>query len=243
MNVPGFFTALPEYRLPHPQVPVRVILTTHLALVTAFELLRANPPAGFFLSTAKEDDITRQLHSILEDRLLDTNEVKGFDRRRIKNVVRAPEVTNYDGTHPAKKPDLVLFLMKREHLALRSSQYAIFAECKPVDKSHSVEGHYCAKGISRFVNGEYAWAMQEGMMIAYARAGCTISKDLAPALASGNSRKDLGSPSEPVVVGRSGVSSNAEALHSTLHHRSFAWPAGQGNACPIRVFHSWHNCS
>ncbi|MGB9486581.1 MAG: hypothetical protein WCD04_10780, partial [Terriglobia bacterium] len=89
MNVPGFFTALPEYRLPHPQVPVRVILTTHLALVTAFELLRANPPAGFFLSTAKEDDITRQLHSILEDRLLDTKEVKGFDRRRIKNVVRA----------------------------------------------------------------------------------------------------------------------------------------------------------
>ena len=48
--------------------------------------------------------------------------------------MRAPEVTNYDGTHPAKKPDLVLFLMQREHLAVQSSQDAIFAECKPVDK-------------------------------------------------------------------------------------------------------------
>jgi hypothetical protein len=118
MKTPGFFTALPGYPLPHPQVPVRIILTMHLALLKAFELLRANPPANFSLSKAKEDDITRQLQSILEDRLLDSNEVKGFERRRIRNVVRAPEVTNYDGKHPAKKPDLVLFLVRREHLGL-----------------------------------------------------------------------------------------------------------------------------
>lgn len=243
MNVPGFFTAAPEYRLPHPQVPLRIILTAHLALVKAFELLRAEPPTGFLLSTAKEDDITRQLHTILEDRLLGTNEVTGFDRRRIKNVVRAPEVTNYDGSHPAKKPDLVLFLMKREHLAAQSSQDAIFAECKPVDDGHSVGMHYCDSGIRRFVIGDYAWAMQEGMMIAYARAGRTISKDLAPALASGSRPMELGSPSALVAVSASVASKYAEALHETLHQRSFAWPAGCGSACPIRVFHSWHNCS
>lgn len=135
MNVPGFFTALPLHELPHPPVPLRVILIVHLALIRAFELLRANSPAGFILSSADEDDITRQLHTILADRLLRTGEVKGFDRRRIGGVVRAPEVTNYDGTHPAKKPDLVLLLMKREHLAVQPSQDGIFAECKPVDNA------------------------------------------------------------------------------------------------------------
>jgi hypothetical protein len=242
MNVPGFFTALPRYRLPHPPVPLRVILTLHLALIKAFEMLRKNPPAEFVLSTAHEDDITRQLYTILEDRLLKTREVEGFDRRRIRNVVRAPEVTNYDGTHPAKKPDLVLFLMKREHLAVQPSQDAIFAECKPVDGDHAVGEYYCGLGISRFVGGEYAWAMQEGMMVAYARGGRSIVNDLAPVLA-GSRHKDLGSPSAPVVVSRSEESRNAEALQSTLHQRAFLWSAGRGKACQIRVFHSWHNCS
>lgn len=241
MNVPGFFTALPEHRLPHPPVPLRIILTLHLALIKAFELLRENPPAGFALSTANEDDITRQLYTILEDRLLKTKEVEGFDRRRIRNVARAPEVTNYDGTHPAKKPDLV-FPMKREHLAVQSSEDAIFAECKPVDGDHAVGECYCGLGISRFVGGEYAWAMQEGMMVAYARGGRSITNDLAPVLA-GSRHKDLGSPSPPVVVSCPGAPSNVETLQSTLHQRGFTWPSNGGKACEIRVFHSWHNCS
>jgi hypothetical protein len=194
------------------------------------------------LSTADEDDITRQLHTILEDVLLKTKEVRGFDRRRIMKVVRAPEVTNYDGTHPAKKPDLVLFLMQREHLAVQPSQDALFAECKPVDNDHAVGKHYCDAGIQRFVGGDYAWAMQEGMMVAYARAGHTIIKDLAPVLA-GSRHKALGSPTAPEVVSRSAASSSAEPLHSTLHQRAFTWLASHGKACQIRVFHSWHNCS
>jgi hypothetical protein len=221
---------------------LRVILIVHLALIRAFELLRKNPPAKFALSTANEDAITRQLYTILEDRLLKTKEVEGFDRRRIRNVVRATEVTNYNGKHPAKKPDLVLFLMQREHLPVQPSQDAIFAECKPVDEDHAVGKHYCDVGIARFVGGEYAWAMQEGMMVAYARAGHTITKDLAPVLA-GSRHKDLGYSTAPEAVSRSAKSENAEALHSTLHQRGFTWPGNSGKACHIRVFHSWHNCS
>jgi hypothetical protein len=243
MSVPGFFTAVPDYRLPHPEVPLRLILTAHLALVKAFELLREVPPAGFLLSTAKEDDITRQLHWIMENRLLRSKEVAGFDTRRIKNVVRAPEVTNYDGQHPAKKPDLVLFLLKRESLSVLRSHDGIFAECKPVDDAHPVGTHYCDSGVKRFINGDYAWAMQEGMLVAYARGGRTISKDLTPVFASGSRHTELGSPSAPAVVSISRASKNSEALHATQHQRRFAWPAGHGNACAIRIFHSWHNCS
>jgi hypothetical protein len=243
MSASGFFTAAPDYRLPHPQIPLRVILTTHLAIVKAFELLRANAPAGFVLSTAKEDEITRKLHCIMENRLLGSREVAGFDRRRIKNVVRAPEVSNYDGEHPAKRPDLMLFLMQRETLSVLHTQNALFAECKPVDDDHPIGSHYCDGGIRRFVNGDYAWAMQEGMVVAYVRGGRTISKNLAPALASQSRHTDLGSPAAPMVVSASRTFNNSEALQSTLHQRSFTWPAGRGTACKIRIFHSWHNCS
>lgn len=243
MSTPGFFTAIPEYSLPHPAVPLRIILTTHAALIKAFTLLRIDPPDGFRLGTAKEDEITRHLHGILEDRLLTTKEVEGFDRRRIRNVVRAPEISNYDGTHPAKKPDLVLFLLKREHLSTRSSQDGVFAECKPVDDDHAIGMHYCDRGISRFVHGDYAWAMQDGMMIAYVRGERTIGEDLSNALAATARHAVLGSPDPPVAVDNSGGPTRREPLSSTVHRRSFLWPGGQGSACEIRLFHSWHACS
>lgn len=40
-----------------------------------------------------------------------------------------------------------MFLMKREHLSVRPSQDALFAECKPVDDDHPIGGDYCDKGI------------------------------------------------------------------------------------------------
>lgn len=241
MNAPGFFTALAPHRLPHPAIPLRIILTTHAALVKAFELFRVASAGDFQMATAKEDAITRQLHAILEDRFLTTKEVPGFDRRRIRNVVRAPEITNYDGTHPAKKPDLVLFLLKREHISTRSSQDGVFAECKPVDGDHAIGTHYCDRGISRFINGDYAWAMQEGMMIAYVRGERTIEKDLAPVLAGKGRHIILGSPEPPCTIEDATAQATGERLHSTTHRRSFAWPGGQG-ACEIRLFHSWHAC-
>jgi len=242
MSVPGFFTAVAPHRLPHPQIPLRLILTTHMALSKAFELLRASPPDEFALATAKEDEITRQLHWILENRLLHSKEVHGFDTRRIKNVIRAPEVTNVDGNHPAKRPDLVLFLLKRESLSTLSSHDGIFAECKPVDDDHPVGSYYC-KGLGRFINGDYAWAMQEGMVIAYARGGRTISNSLAPVLASPKYNTELGSPDPPVIVSGSWVSWNTESLTTTVHKRAFSWPLPYGVACDVRIFHSWHNCS
>jgi len=238
--MPGFFVAEPDYRLPHPAIPLRVILVTHLALKAAFELLRSEPPARFVLSRAKEDEITLALYRILEDRLLDTKAVAGFDRRRFRNIVRAPEIPNYDGTHPAKKPDLVAFLMKREHLSVRPSQDALFAECKPVDDTHQVGGDYCDSGIGRFISGDYAWAMQEGIMIAYVRGDRTIHTHLKTVLASERRHTALGFPSVPTAV-RSTLASD-EPLQFTIHERSFLWPKGHGRACKIVIFHSWHRC-
>lgn len=243
MSVPGFFTAVRDYRLPHPEVPLRFLLIAHLALAKAFELLRETPPDGFQLSTAKEDEITQQLQWILENRLLRSNEVPGFDTRRIKNVICAPVVTNYNNQHPRKQPDLVLFLLQRESLPVLHSHDGLFAECKPVDKKHGIGNHYCDAGIKRFVIGDYAWAMRDGLLIAYARDGRSIGKNLAPALKSKRHRRTLGSPTAPTAVPGSRSSNHTEPLHVTTHQRSFRWPLSLGKACPIRIYHSWHDCS
>ncbi len=109
MIEPGFFAKPPTHKLPHPAVDLRLILATHAAIAEAFKILRQQS-----LERALEDEITRQLYTILEDHFLDQQAVPGFDRRRFRNVVRAPEITNFDGTHPAKKPDLIFFLLNRE---------------------------------------------------------------------------------------------------------------------------------
>lgn len=242
MSIPGFFSQGVSYQLPHPGVDERLILIVHAAVTRAFELLRQHPPTGFVLASAKEDDITRQLEFILENRLRPHGEVPGFDSRSFGRVSKAPELTNVDGQHPAKKPDLV-FDLKRESFQVLHTHDALFAECKPVDRRHRIPSCYCNDGMHRFINGDYAWTMQEAMMIAYVRDNHTIAEHLAPNLASPRLHAALGSPTPPVQVPASGSHERAEALHITTHQRVFLWPGGRGQACAIRIFHSWHSCS
>jgi len=242
MTIAGFFAAGIDFQLPHPPLDDSVLLVTHFAVCRALSLLRDSPPESFTLGTAHEDDITRQLHWVLENRLRQTGEVPGFDERVFRKVWRAPEVTNFDGKHPAKKPDLVFDLAREQSLVL-SSLDALFVECKPVGKLHAIGKHYCDKGASRFIDGDYGWAMQEGMMLAYVRHGNTLSASLGPVLACHPQHAQLGQPSPLAMVPNSRALPFAEALHVTTHKRNFLWPGGKGIAEPIRIFHSWHDCS
>ena len=139
------------------------------------------------------------LQSILENRLRQKGEVPGFDERLFRKVWRAPEFTNVDGRHPAKKPDLVFELVRDEMLVL-STHDALFVECKLVGNTHPVGTKYCNKGISRFIEGDYGWAMQEGMMLAYARHGYTLAGNLAKVLVSEPYHTGLGQPTSLELV-------------------------------------------
>lgn len=241
MSSTGFFTEGFTWQLPHPHVPVRHLLRIHSVVGYGLELLRHYPPKGFQLTTALEDDITRQLQWVLENRLYKKTESPRLDRRIFRNVVRAPEVTNYDWKHPAKKPDLAFFL-NREKLSVVRTHDAIFAECKPVNSSHNVATHYCDEGMRRFVVGDYAWTMQEGLLVAYVR-NRTISRDLAPVLAASPRHGVLGNASAPMQVGGSLQVRCSEPLQRTTHNRAFTWPEGYGSACAISLYHSWHDCT
>jgi hypothetical protein len=242
----GFFTlGVPadRYQLPHPLLGLPVILLIRRVLLKAFEKLRER---GFPLATEKEDRITEQLFNIIENDLRQTGEINGFASAYYDRVVRHAQVTNYNGQELAKTPDLSFKLRHAdsEPRPVVSAQDALFIECKPVDADHPAGSAYCDDGLIRFVRGDYAWAMQEGMMLAYARDRRTIAGQLIPAMSEPARMVTLATNQLPVPSSAPAALAcvGAEAIHISRHHRSLPWPDGKGPATDITVYHLWHQC-
>jgi hypothetical protein len=232
-----------DYHLPHPKIDLPVILIVRCALVEAFARLRERcRQSGLDLAATKENDVTRALLVILENDLRQKGAIAGFNRTLFEEVTRQREVENYDFTKVEKKPDMVFKLRSdEEEVLVLSTQHALFVECKPVDANHPAGGDYCDAGLRRFVDGDYAWAMQDALMIGYVRDGRTIVGHLVPAMQERTQLETVALPKPVDGISASG-DSTAETLHSSSHRRPFQWPDGKGPACAITVYHSWHQC-
>ena len=237
---PGFFTQGVVFELPHPQIPLRQLLIVHAVIELGLRLLHDSPPSDFLLSAADEDAITFQLHWVIANRLYKSKEVPGFNKRAFGKVGREPKMTNVDGKHPDKMPDLVFFL-NRDSLPVLTSHDALVAECKPVDKGHPAGGDYCDKGLRRFIVGDYAWPMQEALMVGYVRDARCIATNLLPAMTK--RQEDLAMIECAKPVGKVCTSGKKDYLHVSVHARRCSWPDNRGQACNIKIFHSWHPCS
>ena len=194
-----------QYRFPHPPVSRAIFLTIEDAIRVAWERIHFQPRRAFDPSTAQETDFTAELHEVLRNDLLEDESVPGFTKDVFHGVIRA-EVKNFDGTKKSKRPDLIVELLKRQNVM--PTQDGIFVECKLMDTNTDSKRLYCDKGITRFTEGDYAWAMTEAMMLAYSREKNKPSLALADAF---ESRKDkvlpVGklkdcpeSPAKPVVA-------------------------------------------
>jgi hypothetical protein len=242
---PEFFTRRhARFKVPHERIGVRWVLVAHLAVTRAFELIRER---GWPLATALENEVTEMLEDVLENSVRNRGEVAGFNTGFFGKVTRGSETVSFNGTKISKKPDL-LFALRREHrIGWDQRQDALFAECKPVDRAHPLNGHYCAigktyAGIERFIIGDYAWAMEEALMIGYVRDGFSIDPHLAAALNHTASRNSLGDPTPPEAIEVTASGDRVIVLHRTTHQRRFSWLDGR-LASAIDLFHSWHDCT
>jgi hypothetical protein len=242
----GLFTGVSpdRYNLPHPRLALPVVLLIRRVLLRAFELLREQK---YDLANANEDQVTAALRSTIENNLRQTGEVPGFDKRKYEHVSRQAQCANFDGTKLTKAPDLFFKLRDDEHeyRPVLSEHDGLFIEAKPVDDAHSAGSKYCDDGLNRFVCGDYAWAMQDAMMLAYARDGRTIAEHLIPAMNETNRMTSLATIALPTACLASGAAAcfEAETVHTSQHHRDFLWPDGKGQATDITVYHLWHRCS
>ena len=225
----GFFMHGIEFTLPHPKIPQRTILLLCQVIKRAWRLLEEMPPSNFILQSADEDTITQVLTEIIENRLRKNGDVDGFNRALFGKVTREPKITNVDKKHPDKMPD-IFFDLKRDQLPVLSDQDGLFVECKPVDRKHPILSCYCQKGLVRFVNGDYAWAMQDALMVGYAKESYSFKK-LASVLEGGKKSAPLRTIDHFVVV--------AHAIYRSNHKRGFEWPESRGQACEISVAHLW----
>jgi hypothetical protein len=223
----GFFTQDIEFTLPHPPIPQRTILLLCKVIRRAWQLLAENSPTGFILHAEKEDTVTQMLVEIIENRLRKNGDVDGFDSARFGRVVREPKITNYDKKHPDKMPD-IFFDLKREKAPVLSDQDGLFVECKPIDGDHPLFSCYCQKGLIRFVNGDYAWAMQDALMVGYITGHYSYEK-LASVL-NKNDSANLKTNNHSEIV---------PSIYRSNHDREFEWPESCGHACQISVSHLW----
>jgi hypothetical protein len=242
----GLFTLGVEpdrFHLPHPRLGLPVILLVRRVVLCAFDRLREQ---SFPLATAKEDEITAALRSIIENDFRQTGCVRGFSRRTYETVVRQGQVANYDLSRLTKSPDLCFKLRndEEEPSPVLSEHDALFVECKPVDNTHAAGGKYCDDGLCRFVNGDYAWAMEEALMLGYARHSRSIEKNLIQDMQEPTRFNALRTVELPAVVRHPGAGAveHAETLYVSRHHRGFLWVANKGVATDIFVYHSWHDC-
>jgi len=226
----GFFTHGIEYTLPHPKIPQRTVLLLCEVIKKAWQLLEEKPPSNFILQCANEDTITQVLvDEIIENRLRKSGEVDGFNCALFGKVIREPKITNFDKKHPDKMPD-IFFDLKRDQLPILSNQDGLFVECKPVDHGHPILSCYCQKGLIRFVNGDYAWAMQDALMVGYVKEPYSFKK-LASLLDDGKKSAALKTANHSAV--------DEYAIYCSSHNRDFEWPESRGRTCPILVVHLW----
>ena len=210
----GFFTQGIAFELPHPPIPQRTILLLCKVIKKAWELIAETPPTGFDIHSAKENEITQILVEIIECRLRKNGEVDGFNTTLFGKVIRGPEITNYNKVHPNKRPD-IFFDLKREQYPIRSDQDGLFVECKP-------------DGLIRFVSGDYAWAMQDAMMVGYVSGNYSFEKLFS--VLSKEENRNLNTVNHSMIE---------PSMYRSNHDRDFMWLEGRGQACRISVSHLW----
>jgi hypothetical protein len=140
---------------------------------------------------------------------------------------------SFDGTHLEKRPDLSLFLTRR------NAAFPLVIECKIIDQTNGKNGKlYCDKGVSRFLTGEYAWATREALMIAYVRDESTIASTLAPLFV----QQACAPAPYAAKGGLTAIGAPPPDLAKSSHDRSFCYPHRQpprNEPGPIELWHLW----
>lgn len=224
---------------PHKKLSPRLIWIAEAALRKAWEIATSDKRPNASWRTADEDDLTLDLFEALKDTVWKNRMIPGFNKEIFSTINREPKVRNHNGEHPDKMPDL-LIEFKEIPSNVRPSQCGIFIECKPVDSKHPVGTHYCGKGIIRYINGDYAWSMQDAIMLGYAAQGYEIGKKLTPHL-SPNSKSTYATKTGLAGFNKSTRTSPKNPTLHSIHARNFTYLENNQAAPAIELYHIWLN--
>ena len=230
----GFFKA--QAGLPHKPIPLAIHLIVEAALRESWKRLREHPPAGFHIESADEDVVTHELLKVLHGDVFNSEGTNGFTSDYFMPPVREAKLENFDGTRRDMMPDLLVGMIGRPKARIPWQDW-LFVECKPVGEGRAAGGHYCDRGIIRFVRGDYAWATSGALMVAYASEGYTISPKLDDALKERTS--EIPTIAYPQPCRRSKPTTTSEVTHLSKHNRTFNYIQTGAAAPTITIRHLW----
>lgn len=221
---------------PHA-VHLGVIKVVSAAVRHAWATLCANPALHLVPpnpGAPEEDRYTESLCQILDQMLQeDSSSVAGFSGTTFHSVSRSESTANYSGANLNKQPDILIRLAEGPLVEARRF-VGIYIEAKVVSMSHGIS-KYTKDGLFRFVEGEYSWAMQDGIMLGYQRVKHRPIGSLAQALET--------DATLACVADASGIyldqsSHKLPGLGCSKHNRSWKYVGG-GDPGAIRVWHLW----
>ncbi len=146
-------------------------------------------------------------------------------------VVRGKESVGYDGRRIELRPDLNVLLTGHRR------SFPLIVECKIIDpRGGKTVGMYLGNGLSRFLVGDYAWAVREGVMLAYVRDDSRVFSALAPIMAEGDGTKYA------VLRSLEAMPEPPPGLACSVHIRRFRYfgrTPPHDDPGPISLWHLW----
>lgn len=224
-------------KLPHPPIMEGALKIIENAIRDAWkQVIETIDLTGMKVEDTYEDQLTEALCKCLEGIRLQN--LSGFCPDQFESVQRESNWRDYQNSSIDKQPDLVFkFHAKRQDVEIDSAYYdGLFVECKPIDSKHSIQGHYLDNGLSRFVDGTYAWAMQDAMMLGYTNDSSNLSSKLIPALSKPSVQESLKISGLPTPSQGDKVISDRCETH---HFRECIYPHNGEKAGSIRIRHLW----
>ena len=176
----------------------------------------------------------REINALMESRLNHILEEEGTPLSTlVSSVTRGKETISYDGKILDGRPDISIQLTGRNRL------FPLIVECKIIDKRLKKGRElYCKEGVSRFIEGKYAWATCEAFMLAYVRDGSCIRSSLMPFF---NLRHQQEPTQYLIEAMLEPIDCSGLDLSRSRHGRNFRYVGQAADIVPgsIDVWHLW----
>lgn len=220
---------------PHP-LPPGVVLVVGRAIRHVWQTILDDPSKHLVPPAAgapEEDRYTDAIANMLEAMLGEGNPtVAGFSSEYFDCVSRSESIVNYSGAKLNKQPDLII-RMANSPLAEARRLVGVFIEAKVVSASRPI-AQYTTNGLQRFVAGDYSWAMQAGVMLAYQRPNARSIGSLETSLAKDAKLASLA----PTGVHVDARPAYAPFAGVSKHGRAWLYADGDSPG-EISIWHFW----
>jgi hypothetical protein len=152
-------------------------------------------------------------------------------RQLARAVARGKESVGHNGKRIELRPDLNIFLTGQH------PSFPLIVECKIIDpRGGKTVRMYFDNGVSRFLDGDYGWAVQEGVMLAYVRDGSRVHATLASPMAENRGATyALLHPPEPMPGPPADLARSVHARRFRYHGRT----PPEDDPGPISLWHLW----